>query len=64
MTFLLRKRVNRHIERCSRCGEARRRLVSPAALLASAPVALPAPGWLGTAWLLLGISPARRKHRG
>ncbi|MEJ2862538.1 RNA polymerase sigma factor [Actinomycetospora flava] len=47
MTVLLRKRVNRHVERCSRCGEARRRLLSPAALLASAPVAVPAPGWLG-----------------
>lgn len=47
MTVLLRKRVNRHIERCSRCTEARRRLLSPATLLASAPVAVPAPGWLG-----------------
>ncbi|MDD7926372.1 RNA polymerase sigma factor [Actinomycetospora chibensis] len=46
MTVLLRKRVNRHVERCSRCGEARRRLLSPTALLASAPVAVPAPGWL------------------
>ncbi|GAA4797652.1 hypothetical protein GCM10023200_37360 [Actinomycetospora chlora] len=47
MTVLLRKRLNRHIEGCAGCRDARGRLVSPTALLASAPVAVPAPGWLG-----------------
>ena len=43
MTVLLRKRVNRHIEHCLACREARDRLVSPRALLASAPVVVPRP---------------------
>lgn len=47
MTVLLRKRLNRHIERCESCSRARNKLVSPHALLASAPVIIPAPGWLG-----------------
>lgn len=41
---LLRKRVARHIDNCEVCGE-RRRMVSPAALLAGVPI-LPAPGYL------------------
>ncbi|GLZ50105.1 hypothetical protein Acsp06_62900 [Actinomycetospora sp. NBRC 106375] len=47
LTVLLRKRLNRHIEGCEACGEARRELVSPHALLRSAPVLVPAPAWLG-----------------
>ncbi|MDD7926375.1 RNA polymerase sigma factor [Actinomycetospora chibensis] len=47
MTVLLRKRLNRHIERCESCSRARRELVTPQALLASAPVIIPAPAWLG-----------------
>ncbi|MDD7919793.1 RNA polymerase sigma factor [Actinomycetospora callitridis] len=47
MTVLLRKRLNRHIERCGSCSRARRELVTPQALLASAPVIIPAPAWLG-----------------
>ena len=43
LTPLLRKRVARHIEQCEICGEAKRRMVSPMALLASVPmVAAPA----------------------
>ena len=42
---LLRKRVARHIDNCDVCGERRRRMVSPAALLAGVPI-LPAPGYL------------------
>ncbi|GAA4752214.1 sigma-70 family RNA polymerase sigma factor [Actinomycetospora chibensis] len=49
MTVLLRKRVNRHIEHCLGCREARDRLVSPRTLLASAPAVVPAPGWLSDA---------------
>ena len=45
-TVLVRKRVARHIESCARCDTDRRRLVSPAALLGSAPVLIPAPVWL------------------
>ncbi len=43
LTILLRKRVNRHIERCEVCGERKRRELSPAMLLSMLPmVALPA----------------------
>ncbi len=42
---LLRKRVARHIDNCDVCRERRRRMVSPAALLAGVPI-LPAPGYL------------------
>lgn len=45
-TVLMRKRIARHIESCARCDQQRRRLVSPAALLGSAPVFIPAPSWL------------------
>jgi RNA polymerase sigma factor (sigma-70 family) len=42
LTVLLRKRVNRHIERCEVCGERRRSELSPAMLLSMLPmVALP-----------------------
>ena len=40
LTVLLRKRVNRHIERCDVCGARRRRELSPAMLLGLLPVAL------------------------
>jgi RNA polymerase sigma factor (sigma-70 family) len=40
LTVLLRKRVNRHIERCAVCGERKRRELSPAMLLGLLPVAL------------------------
>jgi RNA polymerase sigma factor (sigma-70 family) len=43
LTVLLRKRINRHIERCDVCGERRRRAVRPAMLLGMLPLAaLPA----------------------
>lgn len=45
-TALMRKRVARHLDRCPGCDALRRDLVSPRALLASAPVAVPAPFWL------------------
>lgn len=45
-TMLMRKRIARHIESCMACEDERRRLVNPAALLAGAPVLIPAPGWL------------------
>jgi hypothetical protein len=45
-TVLMRKRVSRHIESCPNCDEERRRLVSPAALLAATPALIPAPKWL------------------
>lgn len=45
-TVLMRKRVSRHIESCAVCDEERRRLVSPAALLAAAPAFIPTPQWL------------------
>jgi RNA polymerase sigma factor (sigma-70 family) len=40
LTVLLRKRVNRHIERCDICGERKRRQLSPAMLLSMLPVVL------------------------
>jgi RNA polymerase sigma factor (sigma-70 family) len=42
---LVRKRVARHVDGCDRCGERRRALASPLALLAAVPP-LPAPTWL------------------
>ncbi len=45
-TPLMRKRVARHIDGCPVCEEDRARMVSPAALLGAAPLAIPAPGWL------------------
>ena len=46
MTVLLRKRAARHIDGCAVCSEERGRLVTPAALLGSVPVIIPAPTWL------------------
>jgi RNA polymerase sigma factor (sigma-70 family) len=43
---LMRKRISRHIESCDVCDDERRRLVTPAALLGTAPVFIPAPTWL------------------
>jgi RNA polymerase sigma factor (sigma-70 family) len=45
-TVLMRKRIARHIESCPTCDQQRRRLVSPAALLGTAPVFISAPIWL------------------
>jgi RNA polymerase sigma factor (sigma-70 family) len=45
-TVLMRKRIARHIESCPTCDEERRRAVSPAALLGTVPVFIPAPEWL------------------
>ncbi|MGH3519268.1 MAG: sigma-70 family RNA polymerase sigma factor [Haloechinothrix sp.] len=42
---LIRKRVARHIDRCEVCGQRRRRMVSPLALLATLPL-VPAPAEL------------------
>src|SRR5262249_55104259 len=40
LTVLVRKRVNRHVERCPACSGRRRREVSPAMLLGVAPIAV------------------------
>jgi RNA polymerase sigma factor (sigma-70 family) len=40
LTVLIRKRVNRHIERCAVCGERKRRELNPAMLLGLLPVAV------------------------
>jgi RNA polymerase sigma factor (sigma-70 family) len=45
-TVLMRKRIARHIESCANCDEERSRMVSPAALLGTVPVFIPAPAWL------------------
>lgn len=45
-TVLVRKRISRHIESCAKCDEHRGKLVSPVALLGSAPLLIPVPGWL------------------
>ena len=39
LTVLMRKRVNRHVERCRVCSGRRHREVSPAMLLGIAPIA-------------------------
>lgn len=45
-TALMRKRVTRHIESCFSCELERRRLVTPAVLLGTPTVFMPAPDWL------------------
>ena len=44
----IRRRVTGHIDSCLVCEAARRRLVTPAALLGAVPVFIPAPDWLRT----------------
>jgi RNA polymerase sigma factor (sigma-70 family) len=71
LTVLMRKRVNRHVERCGVCSGRRRREVSPAMLLGIAPIAaLPLmagglPGGFRDQVLRLatGNSPAAVAHR-
>ena len=71
LTVLVRKRVNRHVERCPVCSGRRRREVSPAMLLGAAPVAvlpmmagaLPAGFRDQVLRLATGNSPAAVAHR-
>ena len=71
LTVLVRKRVNRHVERCVVCSGRRRREVSPATLLGIAPIAalpllagaLPAGFRDQVLRLATGHSPAAVAHR-
>jgi RNA polymerase sigma factor (sigma-70 family) len=71
LTVLMRKRVNRHVERCGVCSGRRRREVSPAMLLGIAPIAalplmaggLPAGLRDQVLRLATGNSPAAVAHR-
>jgi len=64
MTVLLRKRVNRHIERCAVCGTRRRGELSPAMLLSMLPmVALPAGLREQVLRLVDDVSPVAAGHR-
>jgi RNA polymerase sigma factor (sigma-70 family) len=71
LTVLVRKRVNRHVERCRVCSGRRRREVSPATLLGIAPIAalplmaggLPAGFRDQVLRLATGNSPAAVAHR-
>ena len=71
LTVLVRKRVNRHVERCGVCSGRRRREVSPAMLLGIAPIAalplmaggLPAGFRDQVLRLATGNSPAAVAHR-
>jgi hypothetical protein len=71
LTVLVRKRVNRHVERCGVCSGRRRREVSPAMLLGIAPIAalplmaggLPAGLRDQVLRLATGNSPAAVAHR-
>jgi hypothetical protein len=45
-TVLMRKRTARHIDGCPICEDERARMVTPAALLGSTPIVIPAPAWL------------------
>lgn len=50
-TVLMRKRAARHIDSCAVCEQQRAKMVSPTALLGSAPLLIPAPEWLRQATL-------------
>ena len=64
LTVLLRKRVNRHIERCDVCSERKRRELSPAMLLSMLPmVALPADLREQVLHLVDDASPVAAGHR-
>lgn len=64
LTILLRKRVNRHIERCEVCGQRKRRELSPAMLLSMLPmVALPAGLREQVLRLVDDVSPVAAGHR-
>src|SRR2546430_9704406 len=71
LTVLMRKRINRHVERCGVCSGRRRREVSPAMLLGIAPIAalplmaggLPAGLRDQVLRLATGNSPAAVAHR-
>ncbi len=64
LTVLIRKRVNRHIERCEVCGERRRNELSPAMLLGLLPVAmLPAGLRADLMHLVADVSPDARSWR-
>jgi RNA polymerase sigma factor (sigma-70 family) len=71
LTVLMRKRVNRHVERCRVCSGRRRREVSPAMLLGIAPIAalplmaggLPAGLREQVLRIATGNSPAAVAHR-
>ena len=64
LTLLLRKRVNRHIERCEVCGERKRRELSAAMLLSMLPmVALPAGLREQVLRLVDDVSPVAAGHR-
>ena len=71
LTVLMRKRVNRHVERCRVCSGRRRREVSPAMLLGIAPIAalplmaggLPAGFRDQVLQMATGNSPAAVAHR-
>ncbi len=65
LTALIRKRVNRHIERCEVCGERRRRELSPAMLLGLVPVALlPVSLREQVGQLLADVTPGSVAYRG
>ena len=59
LDVLLRKRVNRHIERCEICGARKRRELNPAMLFGVLPVALLPLGLAGPA-----VQPGRRSRPG
>jgi RNA polymerase sigma factor (sigma-70 family) len=58
LTPLIRKRVARHVDGCEVCEDDRARMVSPAALLGAAPIAIPAPAWLREQTLDRAVVPA------
>ena len=64
LDVLLRKRVNRHIERCEICGARKRRELSPAMLLGVLPVAMLPISLRGQLFSLIGdISPVHSAYR-
>jgi hypothetical protein len=64
LTVLLRKRVNRHIERCDVCGERKRRELSPAMLLSALPIVMLPPGLREQVlWLVADDGPDAVRYR-
>jgi RNA polymerase sigma factor (sigma-70 family) len=64
LTVLMRKRLSRHIERCDRCGERKRRELTPALFVGAVPLVAVLPGFRDQLLRIMADrSPAGLAHR-